>query len=292
MTPGTIAALIAEERLPPEYAEVVERCWRPLAARIAGDAATARRGLVVAISGAQGTGKTTLCRFLEALLASEHGLRTATLSLDDVYLAKADRLELARTVHPLLATRGVPGTHDVGMAHAVIDALTGTAAGAVRMPRFDKARDDRLPAADWPTVAAPVDVLLFEGWCIGATPQDSAALAVPVNALEAGEDADGRWRRWVNHALAGSYARLFARHDLTVMLRPPGFEVVAGWRQMQEDKLRARTGTGMKPSEIVLFIQHYQRITQHLLDTLPDRADIIVDIGHDHRVGRVRARGE
>lgn len=291
MTPGAIAALIAEERLPDDYAEAVERCWRPLAARIAGDAAAARRGVVVAISGAQGTGKTTLCRFLEGLLAGEHGLRTATLSLDDVYLAKADRLELARSVHPLLATRGVPGTHDVALAHAIIDALTGTATGAVRMPRFDKARDDRLPAADWPLVAAPVDVLLFEGWCIGATPQTPAALAEPVNALEAAEDADGRWRTWVNGALASDYQRLFARADLTILLRPPGFDAVLGWRQLQGDKLRTRTGHGMAPVEVARFVEHYQRVTQHLLRTLPEIADIVVDIGSDHRVGAVTVKG-
>ena len=289
MTAVSITGLIASERLPSDYAGIVERHWVPLAARIATMPRTAGRGPLVAVSGAQGSGKSTLCLILETLLQSRHGLRAATLSLDDCYLTRAERQALARAVHPLLATRGVPGTHDAGLAERTIDALLA-GRGPVAVPRFDKAIDDRMPESRWPVIDAPVDVLLFEGWCVGATPETAAALAVPVNALEMQEDIDGGWRAYVNAALAGPYAPLFDRRDLLIMLQPPGFAAVLGWRQLQETKLRARTGGGMPDAGVARFVMHYERLTNHLLRTLPAAADVVVTVDAGHGIAAVRWR--
>lgn len=286
-----VDSLIAAERLPNDYAATVDRWWRPLASVIAARYAGGARWLLVGINGAQGTGKSTLCLFLEALLRDEHGLRASTLSLDDLYLTKAERAALAANVHPLLATRGVPGTHDIGLGDATIDALLG-ARGAVPVPRFDKGRDDRLAEADWPVVDGPVDILLFEGWCVGAAPVDPTALAAPINALERDEDRDARWRTFANDALAGPYAAFFSRLDLLVMLAPPGFEQVREWRQLQEEKLRARTGRGMSTAEVDRFVDHYERLTRHMFATLPSVADIVVRIGTDHQPISLAKRDE
>lgn len=277
----SLAALIAAESLPASYSATVNAHWRPLAAWIAARAAGAP--LIVGVSGSQGSGKSTLCRMLEALLMAEHGLRTATLSLDDLYLTRAERQALARTVHPLFLTRGVPGTHDVALGLSLLAAVREGQAG-LTLPRFDKAADDRASEAAWPRLAAPVDVLLFEGWCMGAQPEAEADLVQPINRLEAEEDPDGIWRRHVNDALAGPYRALFAAADCTIMLAAPGFEAVLGWRQLQEQKLRARTGAGMSDAELARFVMHYERITRHLLADLPGRADVIVTLGADHAV--------
>lgn len=277
------AALIAQEALPPDYAETAGRHWRRLAAAIAERHRLAGRPILVGINGSQGSGKSTLCLFLEAILANDFGLRSATLSIDDLYLTRAERDRLAADVHPLLATRGVPGTHDMTLGARVIAALL-RGAGPFRVPRFDKASDDRCTEDHWQAVDAPLDIVLFEGWCIGATPQDDTALAVPQNALEAAEDGEGRWRRFANTALAGDYATAFNRIDLLVMLRAPAFEAVLGWRQLQEAKLRTRTGRGMTEPAVARFVMHYERLTRHMLATLPARADIIVDLDVDHHV--------
>lgn len=276
-----IAALITAEGLPESYLEAVERFWRPLAETIA--AAQAGTPLIVGISGAQGSGKSTLSQCLEVLLHENHGLNAATLSLDDLYLTRRERAHLAANVHPLLATRGVPSTHDVAMGQAVLAAVREGRAG-LRLPRFDKARDDRAPEVDWPVIAAPIDVLLLEGWCIAATPQSAEALAESVNRLEAEEDPDGTWRTYVNAALEGPYRALFGAIDWLVMLEAPGFEAILGWRQEQERKLRARTGGGMSDHEIERFVMHYERITRHLLAQLPGRADAVVSLSADHAV--------
>ena len=153
------------------------------------------------------------------------------------------------------------------------------------MPRFDKALDDRLPPAAWDRVPAGVQVVIFEGWCVGARPQAEAALAQPVNALERDDDPDGVWRRYVNAALAGPYQALFARIDVLALLAAPGFDSVLGWRGQQEQELRARAGVNapgvMGDAALVRFIQHYERLTRHMLTEMPPRADILARLAED-----------
>src|SRR6185437_8649015 len=76
--------------------------------------------LVLGLCGAQGSGKSILARSLADRFASR-GRRVAVLSLDDLYLTKAERSRLAQEVHPLLGTRGVPGTHDVALGLQILN---------------------------------------------------------------------------------------------------------------------------------------------------------------------------
>lgn len=273
-----IEAAIAAERLPASYRAVVEEHWVPLATRIAREA-SARTPLIVGINGAQGSGKSTVCRFLEILLRQRR-LRAVTLSLDDLYLTRAERAELAEKVHPLFATRGVPGTHAVGLGLGIVeDVLAGR---RFTLPRFDKARDDRAPEGE--TVTGPVDVLLLEGWCVGAQPQDAQDLTEPLNALEAEEDRGGIWRGLVNRFLGGDYADLFGQIDLLVMLRVDSFDAVLANRRRQEEKLAAANPAApglLDEAALARFIAHYERLTRHMLAEMPERADIVFEIGRD-----------
>ncbi|MCB2079825.1 MAG: kinase [Novosphingobium sp.] len=240
-----------------------------------------RRPVVLGICGAQGSGKSTLARALlkrcEAL-----GIVAACLSIDDLYLTKAEREHLARDVHPLLLTRGPPGTHDPALGLSVIDCFER--GRQVALPRFDKASDDRAPKGDWPIVSGQCEVLILEGWCVGARPEKESALVAPVNALECDEDPGGIWRSYVNRALAGRYQDLFARIDALVLLESPGFDIVLEWRMQQEDELRARYARGsavMKRGDIARFVQHYERITRHVLREMPGRADLVIRLARD-----------
>jgi D-glycerate 3-kinase len=277
---SAIDKLILAEGLPVDYREVVERHWRPLADRIA-DLWFDERPRLIGVNGAQGSGKTTLCRFLETLLV-EHNLRTATLSLDDLYLTRAERLELAEHEHPLFATRGVPGTHDVALGEAILDDLLAGRTAA--LPRFHKASDDRAPVRR--LVEPPIDVVLLEGWCLGAVPQPAGDLRRPVNDLERYEDAEGVWRREVNRRLATDYAELFARPDLLVMLQVESFESVRANRLLQEQKLAASNPEGsalMDEAALDRFLMHYERLTRWMLEEMPARADVVIPIGADQR---------
>jgi D-glycerate 3-kinase len=216
------------------------------------------------------------------------GIATAILSLDDLYFAGKARAKLARDVHPLLRTRGVPLTHDVAHGIALLDAIR--AGKAVALPRFDKARDEPESETRWQPVPANLDLLIFEGWCVGARAQDDSALALPINALEHDEDPQGIWRHAVNTALRTDYAALFARIDRLVLLAAPGFEIVERWRTEQEDTLRqaleaqGRNTAGlMDRPALARFIAHYERLTRWILDEMPARADLVVRLDADRR---------
>jgi D-glycerate 3-kinase len=262
----------------PEHTTVVDLLQEMIGAALA--TRTRPGPLVVGLCGAQGSGKSTLAAELAARIG-----HTVVLSLDDLYLTRAARIELACAVHPLLRTRGVPGTHDVGLGLRVFDALDRGLDAP--LPRFDKASDDRVAGEHWRIARGDTQVLLLEGWCVGARPQTVAALSEPVNALEREEDADGRWRRYVNAALAGDYQRLFARLDRLVLLAAPGFSIVRDWRTQQERALRAVAGadaTGvMDDAELVRFIAHYERLTRHVLAEMPGRADLTIRLDEARR---------
>ncbi len=164
---------------------------------------------------------------------------------------------------------------------------SGKSTACELVARVDKARDDREPESRWSVVDAPVDLILFEGWCVGAQPQAPGDLATPANALEAEEDADGRWRRYVNDALSGGYQRLFARIDFLALLAAPSFEVVLHWRTEQERQLRAARpdAPGVMPDVAIRrFVQHYERLTRHILDEMPALADLLLRLDENRRV--------
>lgn len=264
--------------------ETIDLIESPLRAAYA---AGVSRPFVAGMCGAQGSGKSTVCEALRRRLEAS-GFKVALLSIDDIYLPRDDRAVLAAAVHPLLRTRGVPGTHDVALGEAVIAACGGD--GQIALPRFSKENDTRCPESQWTRIEAPVDIILFEGWCVGAVPQAEAALARPVNVLERDEDPDGIWRRWVNAQLASDYQRLFARLDYLVMLAAPAFEIVSTWRRQQEHGLRATLaseGGGvaktLDDAEVERFIQHYQRITEHILAEMPSRADLVIALDRERR---------
>lgn len=236
---------------------------------------------IYAIAGLQGSGKSTLAAQVAALGAAR-GLRVAVLSLDDTYLGLRERRRLGRDVHPLLATRGPPGSHDIALACETLDALRE--GRPVRLPRFDKLRDRRLPPSRWP-LASAVDLTLFEGWCLKLPPQSAQALRRPINALERNDDADGIWRRCCNAALERDYPALWARLPRLLWLQPPGFDPVPNWRWQQERAARARSvATGLTRTQMDRFVQHFERGSRHALRTMPRIADLRLRLDAQRRV--------
>jgi D-glycerate 3-kinase len=279
----------ASDPPPVGYQDTIDRLIAPLAAHIVAAADGHGPGYVVGLCGSQGSGKTTAAGVLREVLARA-GVTAFVLSLDDLYLPLADRERLAADVHPLLRTRGVPGTHDPALGRSLVESLAKP--GETVVPRFDKAVDDRAPPDAWPRVSGPVDVILFEGWCVGARAQAKAALEPSINALEREQDANGVWRRFVNEALATTYRPLFDRLDMLALLAAPSFDVVFDWRRQQEEELRAERGprAGMNDAALRAFVQHYERLTSHILAEMPARADVVAQLGPKREVLDVRFR--
>lgn len=188
------------------------------------------------------------------------------MSLDDVYLTKAERAAMARDLHPLFAVRGPPGTHDLELLERVIGALTTAGPDdETPIPAFDKLADDRTPEQDWRLFRGRPNAILIDGWCLGAIAQTDAALAAPLNRLERERDPDAGWRRAVNDFTGGDYATLAQGLDHRVFLRAPGFEVVMDWRCEQEAGLRGRTLTPQEREDVADFIQHFERLTREMI---------------------------
>lgn len=253
-----------------------------VAEALAAALAAATRPAIFALVGLQGSGKSTLAAQMAAM-ARAQDLSVAVLSLDDFYLTHAQRQTLAQQVHPLLAMRGPPGTHDIALACRTLDALR--AASPVALPRFDKLSDDRLPEARWPRVDGSVDLVIFEGWCLKTPPESAEALGEPINALEREGDPDGHWRRWCNQALERDYPALWQRLDTLWFLRGPGFEVVPDWRWQQEQALQHAdpSKTAMTRPQIDRFVQLFERVSRQALRTLPAIAQRTVDLDAQRR---------
>lgn len=275
--------------------ELIE--WlKPLAIRVARQQKVLARTLVVGISGAQGSGKTTISRLLKTLLSEVMDLPTVELSIDDIYYGRSERKRLSEEIHPLFQTRGVPGTHDVAFGLRTLRTLIGNQS-EVRLPRFDKANDDIIPRDAGPIHKGPYATILFEGWCVGARPQPLEELEQPFNALEREMDRDGIWRRFVNHKLATDYQELFSLLDYLVMLKVPDMACIRRWRGDQEEKLaekvqeeKGSASAIMNQAQLERFIQHYERLTSYMLHEMPSRADALYEIDDNHNIVAVRFR--
>ncbi len=288
----TLEKTIAHHQLPTTFLRTVEKWYMPIAENIAINANTHAQTFVVGIQGCQGSGKSTLAVFLQHILEQQFQLPTAVLSIDDFYLTKAERLALSKKIHPLLKTRGVPGTHDTQLAHETIEKLKNLSQDThATIPRFDKAMDERATYDQWDCVKGPINVIVLEGWCVGLSPQSEEALLVDTNTLESEEDPEHIWRHYVNESLKQDYAKLFKQLNLLVVLQAPSFNSVYQWRLLQEEKLIAQFSKAqqdkdhtMSPKEIKRFTAHYQRLTEHALNSLPEKSDWLLTLADNHNI--------
>ena len=286
-----ISDFVENQALPDSYREDAFEFFVPLVDLIANRALDSEQTLYVGINGAQGTGKTTLGKLLVTLLSARE-FRVANFSIDDFYLTQSERNQLAESQHPLLATRGVPGTHDISLLMTKFEELKNLKAEQVcELPRFNKAIDDRCGTEDWQKLIGPIDAVILEGWFVGAPPQATRDIELPINALEKTEDADGSWREYANNQLADQYQSAFDQLDLLIMLKAPSFKQVSEWRSLQEEKLK-KIGPIDSPGimdeeQLARFIQHYERLTRHCLEYLPVKADVLFDLDTDHRIAGV-----
>ena len=249
-------------------------------ARRAAEHRQLRYPLVVGLNGAQGSGKSTLACLIQLALDKFWGKKAAILSLDDFYLPKEARQDLARSVHPLCATRGVPGTHDCRLLLQVMSRLLVAGdTSKTAIPRFSKLADDRVYPADWTIFEGRPDVILFEGWCVGLPADRVPPWRSPINALEKEADPNGDWWRWSVASLAESYTAPWKMLDLLVVIELPDLDTVIASRLRQEEGLEPEQGglaRRMNAAEVERFVQHFERYTRAMCDAMPPLADIVV----------------
>jgi D-glycerate 3-kinase len=283
-----LSNLITELELPDEFNDYITNFLAPIAAGIDNLSHT-KSTPIIGINGSQGSGKSTAAAILQVILETKYNHRVAVLSIDDFYHTKAKRVELSQSLHPLFITRGVPGTHNIQLAIKTLKCLKNALKGEqVAIPRFDKTIDDIKPQQHWEKIQAPVSIIIFEGWCIAAPAIENNALIEPLNHLEEQNDNKAIWRKTYNQFLKDQYQILFSHIDWLLMLKAPNFDVVYQWRLLQEQKLakmHANTDLELlsKP-QLQYFIEHYQRLTEHCLLTVPKIANAIISLNKEHKM--------
>ena len=248
-----------------------------------------KRPYFVGLAGGQGTGKTTISSLIRIILTKYFKLNVFRISIDDFYKTRKERINLSKRVHPMLLTRGVPGTHDINMMLNFFKQAKSRKFKRLKLPTFNKAIDDRFNRRHWYDIKNKPDVIIFEGWCVGAKAEANKTLKKSINSMEKANDHKLVWRKYVNQQLKTKYKKLYSQLNCMIYLKAKNFSLLQKWRLKQEHKLWLKTKKKgghkiMSKGDVINFMQTYQRITQNMFKNMPKYASIILNLNSKHQI--------
>ena len=266
----------------------LQNFYLPLCNKLFKSYKSKNRPLLIGLSGSQGSGKSTISQILKMIFHLNFKLNVVCFSIDDFYKTFSERKELSESLHPLFMTRGVPGTHDSKMLFNTIKTLKKKNFRKIKIPKFEKSIDDRLRNKYWQKVKKKPDIIIFEGWCVGAKPQSLRELKKPINILEKEEDTKLTWRKKVNNELRTNYKKIYNLLDKKIYLKVPNFKYVLKWRLLQEKKLRLKSKKkAMTDNQVKRFIMFYERLTKNMAKDHKNY-DAVVIIDKSHKIKSIR----
>jgi len=251
--------------------------------------------LIIGLAGGQGTGKTTITSIISIILKKYFKLDIFKISIDDFYKTRKQRTLLSKNKHSLLMTRGVPGTHDIDIMLNFFKKIKVKKFKILKLPKFNKGVDDRCKQSLWYKIQSKPDIVILEGWCVGARSQNSKELKKPVNSLEKIHDQNFKWRQYVNYQLKTKYKKLFNQLDYILFLKVKNFSLLRRWRLKQEKKLWLKSKNKknlkiMNKSEVKNFMDTYQRITQQMFKDMPKYSSIVMNLNNSHQIKNIKYR--
>ena len=252
--------------------------------------ASNKKPYFVGLAGGQGTGKTTISSIIKIILEKYFKLKVFKISIDDFYKTRKERINLSKQIHPMLATRGVPGTHDVQMMLNFFKKVKSKKFKKIELPNFNKAVDDRFPKKNWYKIKEKPDVIIFEGWCVGAKAELNKTLKRSINSLEKVNDPKLIWRKYVNKQLKKKYKDLYSQLNCMIYLKAKNFSLLQKWRLKQEHKLWLKTKKSfsynkiMSKGDVINFMHTYQRVTENMFKKMPKYASIILNLNSNHQI--------
>ena len=249
--------------------------------------------LILGFSGGQGSGKTTVSGILKIILKKFFKRKIHVSSIDDFYKTLNDRDKMSHKIHPLFKIRGVPGTHDINLVKKFFNIIKKNKFEKIKLPRFEKAKDNRTKKKYWFNIKQKPEIVILEGWCVGAKPQSNSLIKKSINTLEKHEDRDLIWRKYVNKKLKKEYKQLFSMIDHFIFMKIPNFRMVLKWRLLQENKLKKKSHSKKKImsfNEIERFIMFYQRITLQMVKDLSKSASVVMLLKKNHEIRKVLFR--
>ena len=186
-------------------------------------------------------------------------------------------------------TRGVPGTHDTNIISNFFKGVKKNKFTKISVPKFDKSVDDRFSKNKWYKISSKPDVIILEGWCVGARAQSTNQIKKPINSLERTKDYDLKWRKFVNLKLQREYKKIFSQLNSLIYLKAKNFKILQQWRIKQEKKLwlnskKKKNLKIMSKGDVINFMQTYQRITQNMFKDAPKYASIIFKLDSKHQI--------
>ena len=269
----------------------LNKFYLPISKKIFENYQKNKKTKIIGLTGGQGSGKSTISNILKIILKKNFNLETVTFSIDDFYKTLKERKIISKRVSPLFQTRGVPGTHDTKLLLSCLKTLKRSKINKTFfIPKFDKSIDDRFPKKKWQKIEKKPEIVIFEGWCVGAKPQKNKDLLVPINTLEKENDKKRIWRNRVNNELKNDYKKIFKFIDNFIFLKVPNFKYVLKWRLLQEKKLKvvSKGKKIMDKNQIKNFVMFYERLTKHMLKNFDKDSDIIIKIDNKHRLKSIK----
>ncbi len=262
----------------------LNRYYLPITKMIYDDFKKNNNPRIIGLSGGQGSGKSTVSKILKIILKEKYNLEVVAFSIDDFYKTFDDRKKMSKTVSNLFLTRGVPGTHDTTFLLKILINLKKKLFKKVLVPKFDKSRDDRCKKKEWIKVKKKPNIIIFEGWCVGALPERKSSLSRPLNDLERFKDQNQRWRNKINYELQTSYKKIFKLIDFLIFLKVPSFKYVYKWRALQEKKLKKNSKGKkiMSKKQVKEFVMFYERLTRNMLKSLDAKSDLTLNLNTNH----------
>jgi len=268
----------------------LNKFYLPICEKIYQDYKKNKKIKIIGLTGGQGAGKSTIAQVLKLILEIKYSLNVVCFSIDDFYKTLNERTSLAKKVNKLFKIRGVPGTHDTNLIKKIFIDLTKKNFRPMFVPRFDKSRDDRFPKKYWQKIKQQPNIIIFEGWCVGAQPQQNKDLLKPINILEKKQDLNLKWRLKVNKELKNAYKKIFNKISMLIFLKVPSFDCVYKWRLLQEKKLQltSKNKKIMSPLQVREFIMYYERITMQMIKDLPSKAHVVLYLDKQHRFNKIK----
>jgi len=268
----------------------LNKFYLPMCKKIFLDYKKNKKIRIIGLSGGQGAGKSTITQIIKLILVIKYNLNIVYFSIDDFYKTLAERIELSKKTHQLFRTRGVPGTHDISLIKKTLENLCRKKFKPLIIPRFDKSSDDRFPKNKWQKIKKQPQIIIFEGWCVGANPQEKKYLKRSINILERKDDSNLKWRSKVNYELRNNYKIIFKKINKLIFLKVPSFECVYKWRLLQEKKLQLTSGGKkiMSRTQVGKFIMYYEKTTKQMLLDLTKKAHVVLYLDNKHKFNKIR----
>ena len=233
----------------------------------------------IMIAGPQGSGKSSLSKLIKLYLEKFYDKSVIIISMDDFYLSKKQRTQLSKNIHPLFLTRGVPGTHDLGLMNKKIKQILNKEF-PIYLPIFDKVSDTRKRTYK---KVLKADVIIFEGWCAGAQPVNQNYLQKNFNNLEKNKDKNFIWRNSYNKYL-NEYQKLFSQFNFFIYFQFNHWDHVLNWKYKQELELRDKKKDLALKKYLKEFVQYYEKLSKWMHLKVPKYCNILIKLDTHQKI--------